>query len=368
MLYGDTFDASMTAHYAELRKVPGNICISPANISIALAMMAEGAVGSTSTQMKTVLGLPPGVSVCDALANRGTPIAATAQRGYELAMANALWTQTGLQVSPTYRKRIQQTFRANVLQADYAGDPAGSCNSINDWISNRTHQKIQGLLPEGSLGAETRVVLTNATYFQGSWQEPFDRKDTEDAPFTLLDGTTTTVPLMTRTGGTHDYFEDEQVQVIRLAYRGGEISFMAVLPKDATRFSDWESGVSAASIAHWVKNLKSTTDVSVWLPRFKVESSNCLNEPLMALGMPDAFRAGVADFSGVATGERLSISTVQHKAYLDVNEEGTEAAAATGSIMYFNGGAHFHAHRPFLFALRHEPTGTLLFLGRLTSP
>ncbi len=345
--------------YGELRTKAGNAFLSPSSIHTALAMTAAGAKGATLKQMATLLHLP------------AKPGKEFASKDVELAIANALWAQNGYPWSKEYMATVTKTFHAAIHDTDYS-KPEAARSTINRWVETRTKDKIKDLLPKDSITAATRLVLTNAIYFKGDWLTAFDKKRTQDAPFTALDGVKKNVPLMHRSG-TIDFVQNEQFQAIRLPYKGKEISMIAVMPTDPAKFTDLDKSLSVETLAKWTGGLKPTSDLSLWLPRFKIETEYNLNDPLKKLGMTDAF-ATRADFTGMVStpSERLYISLVIHKAYVDVNEEGTEAAAATGVVMARKSAVAkpkiFRADRPFLFALRHEPTGTILFLGRYTNP
>lgn len=356
--------------YGELCRKDGNVFCSPYSISTALAMTAAGARGETLAQMQKVLGL--GVNPVDS----DTAFASLAKaldgkgKGLELAVANALWAQPGYPWNPVYTKRVADVFKAAVHDTDYRKDPEACRKTINDWVEKQTMEKIKDLMPRDSIDRMTRLVLTNAIYFKGDWIKAFDKSLTKDAPFTKLDGTKQDVPLMFRKGMVQ-YAENDTAQVIRLPYKGNEVSFIAALPRKPGKFAELESKFEQEVCQ---AKFVSMPDVQLWLPKFKVETRYELNGTLKAMGMPDAFDNNKADFSAmVTTKSDLVISIVVHKAYVDVNEEGTEAAAATGVGMKIAAPIPqeprtFRADRPFLFALRHEPTGTLMFLGRYVKP
>lgn len=372
--YGPTFDAFATALYGKLRSEAGNIFISPYSISTALAMTAEGAKGTTLDQMRKVLGLPADQGISDALAAAAKTARAGKDHGYELAVANSLWPQQGESWNQDFLNRVIKSFQASVTPTDFKGNAEAARNTINAWVEKQTRDKIKELFPSGSITALTRMVLANAIYFKGDWLTAFNKTLTKDAPFTKLDGSKKDVPLMYRKARI-DYFADDNVKAIRLPYKGKEVSFIAVLPKDPDKFNDLDAKFTAESLSKWNKGFKPVSELDLWLPRYKVESQYTLNDTLIALGMSDAFQQGVANFSGMkADGSNdLFISLVVHKAYVDLNEEGTEAAAATGVAMTRAAAPvgerpSFRADRPFFFALRHDPSNTLLFLGRYTTP
>ena len=249
--------------------------------------------------------------------------------------------------------------------------PDAARGIINAWVEKETHDKIKNLIPKGALTPLTKLVLTNAIYFKGTWEVPFEKSQTKAGPF-HAGSEKQEVPLMNRHAAM-SYAETPDYQAIELPYKGRETSMLVWLPRKAEGLADLEKALSGAAIAATVKAMQSRVTVDLTLPRFKVETESSLQEPLAALGMKDVFDEQKADLTGMHSGrEALSISAVIHKAFVDVNEEGTEAAAATGVVV----GATsvqlpvepkvFRADRPFLFAIRHIPSSTVLFLGRLS--
>ena len=371
---GDGVNKFAASLYGELRKSAGNVFLSPYSISTALAMTAAGAKGNTLAQMQKVLCLPADAAASDAAYEKMAKGLDGTGKGFELAVANALWAQAGYPWANDYIKRVTDVFHASIHDANFAANAEASRKTINDWVEKQTKEKIKELFAPGTIDSTARLLLTNAIYFKGDWLTAFDNKLTKDGPFTKLDGTKKDVPLMYRNGKI-DWFENDDVTAIRLPYKVNEISFLAVLPKKADQFAAIDANLNAETLAAWTKDLKPANDVRLTLPRFKVEMTYGLNAPLIALGMSDAFNSAIADFSGMVTsGPSLVISSVIHKAFVEVSEEGTVAAAATGAAFRFfsaplpQESKIFRADRPFLFALRHEQTGTLLFLGRYTTP
>lgn len=361
--------------YAHLRTTPGNLFFSPFSIETALAMTAGGAKGNTLAEMRQTLHLPTDIekgtagfkSLLAALNGDGKP---ADKRGYELSVANALWGMKGHPWRAEYLKASQAAFGAGLEQVNFADEPTAR-KTINDWVEGHTNKKIKDLIPSGLLDADTRMVLTNAVYFKGKWDLEFDKKLTKDGPFTLADGKKADVPLMHRTGDMR-YAESADWQAVDLAYKGGETVMTVILPKKVDGLADLEKKFSVDLLAGLTKGLR-TQEVTLTLPRFKAETQFTLRTPLTALGMKDAFTAK-ADFTGMHTSpESLFISDVLHKAFVDVNEEGTEAAAATAVVMkrasaIVDPPKKFTADRPFLYLIRHTPTNTVLFVGRCEKP
>jgi serpin B len=358
--------------FAKLRGEPGNVFFSPFSIETALAMTAGGAKGDTLSQMSNVLHLPE-----PAQANAGFKALLAAlngegkkDRGYELSVANALWGMKGFPWRKEFLTASGDTFGAGLMEVEFADEPAAR-KAINDWVEGHTNKKIKDLIPEGVLDRMTRLVLTNAVYFKGKWEVEFDKAVTKDGPFKLGSGKTADVPLMHRTGDMR-YTETDDVQAVDLTYKGGETAMTVLLPRKADGLAAVEKKLTADTLAAVWKGLR-RQEVVLTLPRFKVETKYTLNDTLVALGMKDAFDAGKADFTGMHTSpEKLYISHVLHKAFVEVNEEGTEAAASTAVVVGTASAVverkTFKADRPFLFAIRHAPTNTVLFLGRFEKP
>jgi serpin B len=359
--------------YGELKGEAGNLFLSPFSISTALGMTAAGARGKTLEEMETVLHLPG-----DPHAGFGAIIKSlneepdAKKRGFTLSTANALWAQQGYPWKPEYKKLVATDYGAGLFDVNFKGDAEASRTTINQWVEKETRDKIKDLLPVGSVTPDTRLVLTNAIYFKGDWQDPFDKKATRDLPFTTTGGKTVEAPLMFRVG-RYLYGENDAFQVIDMPYTGRRISMTVILPRKADGLPAVEKELTAAKLAETVKGLRLEREVHVHLPRFKVTKDFLLNKPLKALGMKLAFEK--ADFSGMHTGgEQLDITAVLHKAFVDVNEEGTEAAAATGVVVGVTSAAppptpkYFKADHPFLFLIRDQKTGSVLFMGRLENP
>ncbi len=362
--------------YAQLRAKPGNLFFSPFSIETALAMTACGAKGNTLAQMQKTLHLSADAeainggfkSLLAALNGDGKD---ADKRGYELKVANALWGMTGYPWRKEFLAVTTANYGAGLVEVNFADEPPAR-KQINTWVEDHTNKKIKDLIPSGVIDSLTRMVLTNAVYFKGTWEKEFDKNWTKDGPFTRGDGTKTDVPLMRKTEEMR-YAETDDVQAVELAYKGGETAMTVLLPKKADGLAAVEKKLTANTLAAVAKGMR-PTEVVLTLPRFKAETEYTLNAPLTALGMKDAFDTR-ADFTGMHTSpERLFISHVLHKAFVEVNEEGTEAAASTAVVMKADSARAydltkvFKADRPFLFVIRHTPTNTVLFAGRFEKP
>jgi serpin B len=368
--------------YGQLRKAPGNLFLSPFSISTALAMTSAGAKGTTLDEMNKVLHLPadPHQAFGDLL-GRITGAGKDIKRPYELTIANAIWAQKDYPWRPEFKALVNMKYLAGLMEADFKAMPEAARQQINDWVEKETREKIKELIPANVITPLTRMVLTNAVYFKGPWAAPFRKEATKDQPFQLSDGTKADVPMMTQTGTfgygevTHSFKtrSGERAKLLELPYAGKDQSMVVIVPD--RRFAFLEEELSAAALAEWMKAIRPQR-VQVFLPRFKVEMAQPLSlvEPLQALGMKAAFDDRKADFSGMHTGgEKVCITAILHKAFVDVTEAGTEAAAATGAVIGLRSAPAgepkvFRADRPFLFLIRDTKTGSVLFLGRYTNP
>jgi len=363
--------------YRELAKEKGNIGFSPFSISAALAMTSAGAMGTTLEEMQKTLHFPadPHGTFGDLLGFvNGT--GASEKRKHELAVVNAIWATKGYPWRKEFMDITKKSYGAGVKDTDF-GDPATARKQINDWVEKETKEKIKDLIPEGMLRPLTRMVLTNAVYFKGGWAEKFEKNATKNAPFMLATGNKADVPLMTQTG-QYAYGEfsvtvksgTEKVQVLELPYLGTKASMLVFLPITHTGADALAQGLTAK---HFESGSLKERRVDVFLPRFKVESGFSLKPALEALGMKAAFSDTAADFTGMHTGkEVLYIGAVQHKTFVDVNEEGTEAAGATAVEVSTKSAppesVEFRADRPFVYAIRDNTTDSVLFLGRYSGP
>jgi serpin B len=354
--------------FAKLRARAGNLFFSPLSIEVALAMTSAGARGETLAEMTKVLHLPAGAQakVGDMLRSLQ---AQPGGRKYELAIANALWLQQGMSFRQEFLAETSRHYEAVMHSVDFAQTEKAR-QTINHWVEQQTKDKIKDLFGPGTLSADNRLVLTNAIYFKGKWTNPFDKKMTRDEAFHVSGDKTVQAPLMRR-HGRYRYFAGEGVQAVDLPYDGNRMAMLVILPAAADRLSAVEKELTADKVHGWVEKLHSKPG-EVLLPRFKTTDEFDLGDTLQGMGMKQAFTPA-ADFSGMCP-ERLMISTVVHKAFVETNEEGSEAAAATGVGMKLAAAPApeppftFRADHPFLFAIRDTTTGTPLFVGRITNP
>ena len=361
--------------YAQLRSGPDNIFFSPYSISTALAMTYAGAHGDTEAQMAKVLHFgksqPQLHSAFGALQRQLKP--EQDQPGFELSVANALWAQQGHPFLPAFLKIGQGDYQASFKLADFKTGAEAVRKEINGWVAKQTRDKIQDILPPRSLDAATRLVLADAIYFKGAWAEPFHKAGTSTQPFHLTASRQADVPLMHHLD-TVKYVENDSFQAVELPYVGHELSMLVLLPRKIDGCDQLEGQLSPAFLSGCLKEMK-RQKVELFLPRFKMDSGFRLKDTLAKMGVSDAF-GPQADFSGMDGTRNLFISAVFHKAWVDVNEEGTEAAAATvvgvaASAMPMRPLAPppvFRADHPFIFCICDTRSGSLLFLGRLADP
>jgi len=365
-------NAFTTATYKQLAPGGANLILSPFNAATALTMALAGARGTTASQMQSVLHIHYDASYPAALDSVFTSVTTAANSGgNQLHSANGLWVQKGFSIVPAFQNTLATHFHAPPSPVDFQSDPDGARAEINRWTEQHTNDKIQNLFPAGSLNIRTRLVLTSAIYFYGKWQDPFSAARTKPAPFTLATGATTEANFMNQTVRT-GYAETPDSQLLEMQYAGSGIVFDVLLPKTTGGLSPLESSLTTERLTAWLAGI-SPREVRISLPRFRAESQFSLSGALSAMGMPAAFTPQ-ADFSGIEPKRSLSISDVVHKAFIDVAEEGTEAAAATGVIMALTSAPQpqppvvFRADHPFLFLIRDTKSGVILFIGRLTSP
>jgi len=383
--------------YQKLRDEEGNLFLSPYSISTALAMTYAGARGNTQQQMARVLCLPTHAAQPPSAGEpRTTPEGGGATGGkpltqeelaqvfgkiikdfnarggdkYELRVANALWGHKDYKFLPTFTELVEKQYGGAMRNVDFVAAAEQARQTINAWVAKQTNDKIKDLIGPGVLDAMTRLVLTNAIYFKGNWASQFKKDQTQDQPFTLTDGTKVQAPMMnqqTRFG----YAEADTLQVLEMPYKGEELSMVILLPKKTDGITELEQKLMPENFSKWLGTIR-RRQVTVSVPKFKMTSKFDLRGALYVMGMTDAFTRN-ADFSGMTDNRDLFLSAVVHQAYVDVNEEGTEAAAATGGVMRVTSIGPdetpvFRADHPFLFLIRDTKTGSLLFLGRVMNP
>ncbi len=363
--------------YQALREEDDNLFYSPYSISLALAMTYAGARGETAEQMADTLHfilpnnqLHPAFNWLDIeLASRGEGAEGKDGEGFRLNIVNAIWGQEGYKFLSEFLDLLAENYGAGLRPLDFASAPEESRITINNWVSGQTEGRIEDLIPQGLIDTWTRLVLTNAIYFNAAWQYPFSEDMTEDGPFYLLDGGEVTVPMMKQTE-SFGYAEGDGYQAVELPYDGRELS-MVILLSRAGQFEAFEGSLDAQRVDGIIRELEHKR-VALTMPKFEFESDFSLRETLAAMGMPDAFLWGVADFSGMTGNRDLFIGDVVHKAFVSVDEAGTEAAAATAVVMPTEmtpeEPVEVTVNRPFVFLIHDIETGTILFVGRIVNP
>lgn len=364
------------ALYNQLKTTPGNLFFSPYSISTCLGMTYAGARGQTEQQMRQALHFPADQQqVHSGFGELQRQLGEAAKQGIELNVANALWSEKDSQEPPLLPEFLQIArgkYQANVNQADFRTAAESVRSEINQWVAQQTKDKIKDLLPGGSIDNMTRMVLANAIYFKGTWLKQFEKAQTTTQPFHLSSATQVQASLMHHTDEVR-YMEQDNFQAVELPYRGGQLSMVVLLPRQVDGVAGLEAQLSPALLTNSISQMRQRK-VEIFLPRFKLESKYELNDALKKLGMADAFGPR-ADFSGIDGTKNLFISAVFHKAWGEVNEEGTEAAAATAVTIKRSAIIRepapppvFRADHPFIFLIRDTRSGSILFLGRLTSP
>ena len=353
----------------------GNMFFSPYSISTALAMTYAGAAGDTARQMSTALQFtlpqaqlhPAFNQLAIDLASRGQNAKGTNGKSFSLNIANALWGQQDYTIQPAFLNILAKNYGAGMNLLDFSNSPEPSRVTINDWVSQQTNNRINDLLPQGSIDSLTRFVLTNAIYFDAAWQDPFAKESTHNQTFNLLNGSTVTVPMMSRDGG-YSYIKDTGYQAVELPYDGNEVAMDIIMP-DAGKFNTFDASMTADKVNGIIGSLQNSF-IALTLPKFSFDSSFSLKFALSALGMPIAFDPNQADFSGITGNTDLHISDVVHKAFVAVDEEGTEAAAATGVVIGLAAMPQYSmtVDQPFIFLIRDIKTGEILFVGRVLNP
>ena len=359
--------------YQRQQETGDNLVLSPFSISLALAMVYAGSAGKTRSQMGAALRFDgQDERLHSAFAALQRRLASIHESGsVEILNAQALWLQRGYGVRPDFVRLIETLYSASVQSVDFAREPSIARRQINQWVEERTDHRITQLLPSGSIDLLTRLVLANAVYFRGAWRHPFDPQQTVADAFWITSDAAVQTPFMTQKVAT-GYAESNEWQLLHLPYAGGSVSMVLVLPRQPDGLAHLGAALSARDLAAWI-GLLQRREVELLLPRFKVTTGVSLKTTLRSMGMEDAFHQDKADFSGLADPDQpLHISAVAHKAFIEVNEKGTEAAAATGVVLAARSmpppPAVFRADRPFLFLIRDELTGSVLFLGRVANP
>lgn len=339
-----------------------NLFFSPYSLSTALAMTYEGATAETATQMAKVLHFPDKQVLARGNAGINNKINII-QTNYQLSTANALWVQEGFALKNGFKNRVSNFYNGKISLLDFITNPAAAAATINNSVARNTNNKIKNLVNENNVNS-AKLVLTNAVYFKSAWENPFDDMLTQNAQFLLADGTQKTTPFMRKFNKRMPYFENDNVQMIKLHYKGGKLAMLVVLPKNNTT-------LDLQNLSTWRQQMQ-YNQVTVNLPKFKLETSYKLSDDLSNMGMARAF-SNQAEFTEMSDVD-LKINSVIHKAFIEVNEAGTEAAAATAvsigvtSLPPADVIKKFNANHPFTILITHEETNNVLFMGHVSQP
>ena len=358
--------------YNQLKMTDGNLFFSPFSIFTALAMTWAGARENTAVQMAETLHFTEKPAqfhraIGDLISQLN---AVQKETDVELSIANAIWAQKGYHFLDEFFRIVQQSYQADLKQVDFSSAAESARQAINAWVEQQTNEKIKDLLPPKVLNALTRLVLVNAIYFKGFWDNQFKSRDTREMEFWLLTEVAVKVPMMHQEH-QFGYWENDWLQIIEMLYKEESLSLIVLLPKEKTGITDLEQKLNFENMMAWQSRLRKRK-VIVFFPKFKIESQFSLGQTLALMGMPDAFDPELADFSAMVGQKELYISAVIHKAFLEVNEEGSEAAAATGVVVSVTSIAPsppiFKADHPFVFFIRDNKSQSILFLGRVLNP
>lgn len=349
-----------------------NLFISPYSVTSALAMTYAGARGVTEQQMEKVLSLSPDIHKnIGALTNE---INSVPQDIAQVSAANAVWPAKQEKILPEYAQTVRDYYNAGLTPLNYKANPESARQTINKWVEKQTQQRIKDIIAPGLLRKDTRMVLTNAIFFKSSWLEEFQAVNTTPRPFWVSPERSVNVLTMNRTGDNIGYANISDAEIVELPYKGGRFSMLVLLPDKKSDIETLENSLSAEQLGKWTAAM-TPRKVKIYLPKFKQENDYDLAQTLAEMGMPSAFSPGAADFSGITGMDDIYISNIIHKTFIEVAEEGTEAAAATAVIMMRtsmpapdDGMVVFRAERPFIYLIKDNATGAILFIGRYARP
>jgi len=363
-------DFSFSFYQKIIEDEEGNVFFSPYSIFVALSMAYEGTSGNTAIEMQNILNVLQNDSVTQSSFGRIYNLLNQNQEGYIISTANAFWANQDYQFLESYLDLLQNYYMAEANEINFSQNEE-SAQIINTWIEEQTNNKIKDMIKPDMLSDLTKLVLTNAIYFKGSWAKQFDPDATHETDFKINSEETVKADMMSYTGenSTFGYTETDDLKILELNYQGNDLSMIILLPKE-NNISIAESALNADNLTNWHNTLEDV-EIDVSIPKFKFETEYTLNGLLTNMGMVDAFIPGIADFSKMDGSKNLFISKVLHKAFVEVNEEGTEAAAATVVIMELTAIMDpnvFIADHPFIFLIQHKETGSIIFIGKVMDP
>lgn len=357
--------------YSMIRNNDENVFFSPHSIFTAMAMCYDGAEDSTKEEIANVFYFPLNKTILEVSLGGMIDTINSETNDYELETANALWINNDFTLKEQYVSNVDNYYSGKVQELDFGGQPEESTNTINNWVEEKTNEKIQNLVSRDSINEDTRMIITNAIYFNGKWEDEFERSNTDERLFYMSDDDEITVETMF-TQSYLNYGEDSDAKILELPYKGHNMCMYVVLPDDHA-IEEFEKSFSVGDYEKLKSNMDSEYEVRVWIPKFKFETKTELSDQLSGMGMENAFISG--NFSGISE-EQLKISKVVHQAYVDVQEEGTEASAATSIEMAPTaapGGSDpiirtFRADHPFMIFIEDKRTGCILFMGKVGNP
>ena len=363
--------------YQQARTEGENLFFSPLSLSLALAMTYAGAQGETASQMAQTLHFTqPPERLHPAFNHLDLQLTAAQSGGsksqpFQLSIANSLWGEQTYTFLPEFLDTISLNYGAGLRLLDFIGAPEPGREEINQWVEQETHEKIKDLIPKGAITKDTRLVLANAIYFKADWVNQFSPDSTQEMPFNLLNGGQASIPMMRMDDPTYlGYMAGDGFQAVELPYVGGSASMLVLVP-DQGKFVDFEAGLSAGQVTS-IRQALEQRMVDLTFPKFSFEAQFSLADALQQLGMVDAFDPGLADFSGMDGKGELYISNVFHKAFVAVDEKGTEAAAASAVVMDLLSAMvpdlQLVVDRPFIFLILDQQSGSILFMGRFVQP
>jgi len=359
--------------FRELAKDDENVFFSAWSLNAALSMTYEGARGETAKEIESVLHLAENDSARRLSFSEMNERISADNPDYTFALASSLWADRALPILPEYSELVENFYRARASNVDFKGAPENARQTINSWVNERTHSKIRDLVPSGYINSMTQLVLINAVYFNATWSKQFDREITRDGQFTTEAGETVIVPMMMRIdeGARFEYMKTDEAEMLQMPFKGERLLMTVILPKEY-EMAALESSLTMDDIRRWKDALKEQR-VDVYLPRFRIKSSYYLSDSLANLGMPEAFEK-TANLTGISAAGGLFINEVIHQAYVDINEDGAEASAATAVMIGETASRDaekasvFRADHPFLFMIEDKETGCMLFMGKVGNP
>lgn len=354
-----------------------NVFYSPLSISAALSMLSLGAGGNTASQMSRTLHFPEAEGEIHAGFTKLLSEINCAGAPYALSLASRLYGEQSYTFIQKFLSDTKRLYEAELETVDFSNNADAARVNINTWVEKQTHEKIKDLLAEGDVDSLTRLVLVNAIYFKGSWERKFREEHTREQQFKINKNESKPVQMMSQKAKFPlAFIPDVNCQILELPYAGKDLSMLIMLPNtmedNTTGLQKLESALTYENFVEWTRpDMMDLLEVEVSLPRFRMEETYDMKALLVSLGMVDAFDSQRADFSGLSPNNDLVLSKVVHKSFVEVNEEGTEAAAATGAVMMMRclmRPERFNADHPFLFFIRHNPSKSVLFYGRVCSP